>query len=333
MISPEDSAGHAAIVFNPVKVSRGRLQRAVEAQERLRGMRKSRWFATGREDSGRAAARAALESHPAVIIVAGGDGTLNAVVDVVHGCDVPLALVPFGTANLFARHLQLPLHDVEASVRTAFEPTAERVDVAVAELHDELGDRSLHTFMVMAGIGLDAEMAEGTSPKRKSRLGWFAYVRPIVASIFGNRMFDLSYSVNGTLGGSTRAHTVIVGNCGVLTANLLLIPDARVDDGLLDVVMFRPRNWNGWTQIGLRLTTQGLVHRLRVGRFLARLVPDQKALRYSQGRMFEAEFDKPRTIQIDGDVIGGIVRVRTTVRHGALLMVLPPGPRRVVPAD
>lgn len=318
------SPGHAAIVFNPVKMPQAPVRRIVQEHERRHGWSESRWYATGAQDSGRGAAHEALADNPAVVIVAGGDGTLRTVADVICDSGVPLAVLPLGTANLFARHMRLPLDDVDASVRAAFALDTKHVDVAVAELEDEEGCRSEHTFMVMAGIGIDAEMAENTSPTKKQRLGWFAYVKPIAESIIGNRLFDISYRVNGHPGGSTRAHTVIVGNCGMLTANILLIPDARVDDGLLDAVMFRPRGWFGWTQIGTRLTTQGIVHRSRIGRTLGRFAPNQKVLRYSQGRVFEAEFNEPHKIQIDGDVIGAIVRARISIRHGALLMALPP---------
>jgi diacylglycerol kinase family enzyme len=169
-------ARHAAVVYNPVKVPLDRVRRAVQAREREHGWGESRWYETSREDSGLRAAEEALAGGPAVVIVAGGDGTVRTVAEAVYESGTPLALIPAGTGNLLARNLHLPLNNVEGAVAAAFEGTTRAVDVAVAELEDENGVKRTHVFLVMAGIGLDAEMAENTSAWAKRRLAWFAYV-------------------------------------------------------------------------------------------------------------------------------------------------------------
>src|SRR5690606_25962700 len=123
--------------------------------------------------------RSTLAAAPAVVMVAGGDGTVRAVAEVMQGTGIPVALVPLGTGNLLARDVGAPLNDIAACVSVAFAGEDRSVDVGVAELEDESGARRSHTFMVMAGIGLDAEMAESTSAIAKKHLGWFAYVTPI----------------------------------------------------------------------------------------------------------------------------------------------------------
>lgn len=314
----DDSGAHAAIVYNPVKVPLVRVRRAVEAQERLHGWSPSRWYATHREDSGGRAAQEALLSRPSVVIIAGGDGTVRAVAEVVQHGETPVAILPFGTGNLLARNLGLPLTDIDASVTTAFNGAERRVDVAVAELDDDAGTRAIHAFLVMAGIGLDAEMAKNTTPIVKRHLGWFAYVAPIARSIIGNRMFDLYYRVDGARGRSARAHTVIVGNCGTLTGSMLLLPAAKVDDGLLDVVMLRPKNWFGWARIGSRLAVQGVAHRSRFGRSAIRFAPVLRALAYAQGRQFDVRFEVPHSVELDGESFGRVVTARITIRPSAL---------------
>jgi diacylglycerol kinase family enzyme len=197
------------------------------------------------------------------------------------------------------------------------------VDVGVAEIDDESGARRTHTFMVMAGIGLDAEMAENTSAIAKKHLGWFAYVTPIARSVIANKLFHLDYRINGGRVRATRAHTVIVGNCGTLTGNMLLIPTAIIDDGLLDVVMMRPTGRFGWARIGTRLTLQGLARRSPLSRKLLQQTPDLHSLAYVQGRRFEARFDAPHLIELDGDSFGHITRVRVSVHPGALRVRVP----------
>ncbi|MBB4141069.1 diacylglycerol/lipid kinase family protein [Microbacterium invictum] len=309
---------HAAVVYNPVKVSLDRVRRAVQVQERRHGWDETRWYETSPEDSGLRAAQAALAEDPAVVIVAGGDGTVRTVAEVVYPTGTPVALVPAGTGNLLARNLGLTLSDVEGSVAAAFSGATRAVDIAVAEVEDETGERRTHAFLVMAGIGLDAEMAEHTSAVAKQRLGWLAYVTPIARSVIANRLIHLHYRVDGGHSRSVRAHTVIVGNCGTLTGNMLLIPAAKVDDGLLDVVMLRPKGRFGWARIGTRLTIQGVAHRSRLGRRWLQSAPELQALAYAQGRQFDVRFETPHGIELDGDSFGVVARARITVRPAAV---------------
>jgi len=311
-------ARHAAVVYNPVKVSLGWLRRAVQDREREHGWGPSRWYETSHADAGLLAAEEALAGDPTVVIVAGGDGTVRTVAEAVYESGTPLALVPAGTGNLLARNLRLPLNNIEDAVATAFAGTTRAVDVAVAEFEDEGGQRRRHVFLVMAGIGLDAEMAQNTSALAKRRLAWFAYVTPIARSIIAHRFFHLDYRVDGGHTRSARAHTVIVGNCGTLTGSMLLIPSAKVDDGLLDVVMLRPRGRFGWARIGARLAVQGVAHRSHFGRSMLRLTPDLQALAYAQGRQFDVRFQTPHGVELDGDSFGLVVRARITIRPGAL---------------
>lgn len=313
---------HAAVIYNPVKVPLDRVRRAVEQQQHLSGWDESRWYETSSEDSGRSAAKEALAGDPAVIIVAGGDGTVRTVAEAVQRSGTPLALLPAGTGNLLARSLGLPLNDPERSVAVAFTGLTRTVDLAVADLEDEEGRRSVRVFLVMAGIGLDAEMAQNTSAQAKKNLGWLAYVTPIARSIIANRLFHLDYRVDGGHTRSTRAHTVIVGNCGTLTSNMLLIPAARIDDGLLDVVMLRPKGRFGWAGIGTWLTVQGIAHRSRFGRSVFRLAPGLRALAYAQGRQFDVRFESPHAVELDGDGFGLVTRARITVRPGALRLCI-----------
>lgn len=309
---------HAAVVYNPVKVRLGELRRAVQRHESSAGWAPSRWYETAADDSGREAVEDALAGEPAVLIVAGGDGTVRVACAAAHPLGVPVALVPAGTGNLLARNLGVPLNDVLGAVAVAFTGTVREVDVAVALLEDGEGGRRTETFMVMAGIGLDAEMADSTSAWAKKRMGWVAYVPPIARSIGAHRLFRLHYRVDRGRTRSASAHTVIVGNCGTLTGNMLLIPAARVDDGLLDVVLLSPKGRFGWAGIGARLAAQRFARASRLGARLLELAPDVQALNYAQGQQFDVRFDTPHAVELDGDRFGLVARARITVRPSAL---------------
>lgn len=111
---------------------------------------------------------------------------------------------------------------------------------------------------------------------------------------------------------------MIIGNCGTLTANLLLLPEAVLDDGRLDVVVLRPKTVFGWGHIGTRITAHGVLRRFRLGRKLVELSPDLKALHYRQGRQIEVRFSVPHVIELDGVSSGPVIGARFTAHRGEL---------------
>ncbi|WP_431031160.1 diacylglycerol/lipid kinase family protein [Plantibacter sp. RU18] len=316
-------AQRAAVVFNPAKVSVQALRSAVAAEERAAGWASSAWFETSRSDDGLAAAVDAARSAPDLILVAGGDGTLRAVAQALAGSGISLGLIPTGTGNLFARELHLPLNDLAASVTSAFDGSDRPVDVGLAVLEREDGTTSDHAFLVMAGIGLDAHMAGHTNERLKRRIGWLAYSDPIARSVVGNKQFDLSYRLDDRPEVTSRAHTVIVGNSGTLTGGMLLLPDAVIDDGRLDAVVFRPGRGSGWTNIGYRLAFNRMLHRTRFGRLLASVTPKSRAIRWAQGTRMSVRFPEPQEIQLDGDTQGPVTAASLSVHHHGLTIRVP----------
>jgi diacylglycerol kinase (ATP) len=322
-LPPLPSAPRAAVVYNPVKMNLPALRTAVGAEEQRNGWRPSAWFETSAADDGRAAARDALAANPAMVLVAGGDGTLRIVVEELVDSGTRIGLVPAGTGNLFARNLLLPLNQIETSVRTAFTGVDRRVDVAFAELERGDGRTIRRAFLVMAGIGLDAQMAANTNTRLKKRIGWLAYSGPIARSIIRNRQLEMLYRIDDGPEHPMRAHTVIVGNCGSLTANVLLLPHAVIDDGLLDAVVLRPKGGGGWAGIGYKLAFNRLFHRTRVGRFIDQGSPDFRALRYVQAHRLHVRFDREQEVELDGDSFGTVTAAALSVRHHALTIRVP----------
>jgi len=330
MPTPPNEPGppRAAVVVNPTKIDPARLRAVLRTEERAHGWAESLWFETSADDDGRAAARAARDARPSVVLVAGGDGTLRVVAAELRGTGTPVALLPSGTGNLFARNLGLPLGDLVRSVRAGFSGTDRPIDVGLADLTDPAGTTTSHAFLVMTGIGLDASMAADTNAWVKKRFGWVAYSDPIARSVIGNRQIPVHYGIDDGPLRSMSAHTIIVGNCGTLTAGILLLPAARPDDGILDAVAFRPAGWFGWTKVGYALTLNRFFARTRFGRLLARVLPTSRALRYTRARTLRLTVDTPERVQLDGDAFGEVVAVTlTTDHHGLVLRTEPDGPR------
>ena len=320
----------AAVVYNPVNISLVTLRQPFAREEKIAGLAPTVFIPTTAEDDGAIiATREALAGNPCVIVAVGGDGTIRAVAETMEahrtadGRDVPLGLIPTGTGNLLARTLHVPLVDTKRAVHVALNGVDRQIDTVVADLELD-GHTRRHLFLVMAGIGLDADMAAETDDRLKKRIGWLAYVAPIAQSVGRNRHHEAVVVIDGNETHSISAHTMIVGNCGSLPGNLLLLPEALIDDGLLDAVVLRPKGPGGWARIWSRLAVGGLLHRMKGGPQILRAAPSIHALRYTQAKTLELRLRSPQRIELDGDSFGKVSSLRVTVMHHGLTVRVPP---------
>lgn len=320
--SPKTGSRLAAVVYNPIKVDLPRLQSAVAAHDGLEGWGTTLWFETSLTDAGQQVTRDALAAGATMVIAAGGDGTVRAVAEVVHESDAVLALLPSGTGNLLARNLNLTLDDVGHAIEVAFTGVDRPIDIGLIDITDERGNRTHHAYVVMAGLGLDAKMLASTDAELKKRVGWLAYVRAIIDALRDKNELIFRYRLDGAPEQSMRAHTVIVGNCGALPANIVLLPDAAIDDGEFDVLLLRPESVIGWIQIFAKvLWENGIVRRTVAGRMLP--VAEVHAIRYGRARSIEVTLDTPQPIELDGDEFGRATALSTEVRPGGLTVRVP----------
>ncbi|TCK64425.1 diacylglycerol kinase family protein [Curtobacterium sp. PhB136] len=322
----------AAVVYNPVKVHLPTLKRTVAKYEREAGWRETLWFETTEADPGGGMARAALDAGADVVAAAGGDGTVRAVAEVVHGSDAALALLPSGTGNLLARNMKLPLDDLGASAHMIFSGHDRPIDFGLLRLERPDGAREEFGFLVMAGLGLDARMLANTRPGLKKRVGWLAYVDSLFRSLRDIDGFDFRYRLDESTTKSVRGHSVIVGNCGMLQANAMLLPEAEIDDGVFDIVVMRPRGFFGWVRIGARIFWENAILRwfrrsslgnTIVGRRIVSRAKQERPLRYLRGSEFVLRLEKPDEFEIDGDPVGEISAFRARIDPGSLRVRVP----------
>lgn len=313
----------AAVVYNPVKADRRALEKAV-ASAQPREWDEALWFETDADDDGRKAVESAVAEDVDVVLVAGGDGTVRMAAEILAGTGTALALLPSGTGNLLARNLGIDVTFLRASVRTAYDGRDRRIDVGWAEFERPDGGRAKHAFAVIAGFGLDAAMIENTDSELKRRLGWLAYVDAIVKSFQRIRRVRMRYRVDGGQQRTVGLNTLMVGNCGALTGNVVLLPDAKVDDGRLDVAILRPKDAYGWLQVVKYVAVNSaLLTRVLRRR---RLIGPQKAvptLGYGQCTSFKARLDEPMPVQIDGDPYGEAIAMQFTIQPNALVVKAP----------
>ena len=312
----------AAVIINPTKVDDvAAIRRQLTAVSTQVGWDEPIFYETTVDDPGTGQARLAVDDGVDLVCPLGGDGTIRAVAVALAGTRVPMGLLARGTGNLFARNLDVPFGEVEESFRVACTGRNRAIDVAWLELDpvaeveaDDEGQAEepvtgppveKHPFLVMAGMGFDAEIMGGTSEELKSSVGWSAYFVTGIRKLFVKR-FQVRYTIDGQVQPQVAARTIVFGNCGVLTGGIVLMPHAALDDGMVDCVVVSPKTIFGWTALA--------------GRVLSKSDKDMTQLVRTTGSEFDVEVDDPRPVQVDGDVIGEARRLRVTVDKQALIV-------------
>jgi diacylglycerol kinase (ATP) len=324
----------AAVVYNPIKVDVEALKASVALSAESAGWGETRWYETSQDDPGEGVTKQAISEGADVVLAAGGDGTVRAVAEGLRDTGVPIALLPSGTGNLLARNLNLTLDNLGESVTTAFTGTDRRIDLGVVEIERTDGSRDRHVFLVMAGLGLDARMIANTNPELKKRVGWLAYVDAIARSLRGNNRLRIRFKLDDDSPKGLRVNTILIGNCGSLPANILLLPEAAVDDGLFDIVALRPEGLIGWVQIWVKIVWEnGVLRRSTVGRKLMGRTKEVRTLRYMKGKKIVIRPEEPQEFQLDGDTFGEAAAIRAWVDPLALAVRIPADHADALPTE
>jgi diacylglycerol kinase (ATP) len=169
--------------------------------------------------------RRALDDGAELVIAWGGDGMVQRCVDVLAGSGASLAIVPAGTANLFATNLGIP-KDIEQAVAIGLHGERRALDVGRFN-----GER----FAVMAGAGFDAAMIRDAGDGGlKERFGRAAYVWTGSKNL-RSKPFRADIEVDGVDWYKGKASCILVGNVGKLFGGVEAFEDARADDGKLEL--------------------------------------------------------------------------------------------------
>jgi YegS/Rv2252/BmrU family lipid kinase len=227
------------IIFNPA--ARG--EKALKFRSHVEQM-KGDWIlkpTTGPGAARRLAAEAIAEGHK-TLVAAGGDGTLNEVLngigDAPDGFErVRLGVIPLGTINVFARELKLPLEP--RKIWPILESGKEsRIDLGLARFQNE-GRSEARYFIQLAGAGWDARAVELVNWELKKKIGSVAYV------VAGLNALTLPRAQIEISNGSQKesGELIILGNGKLYGGNFPILHQGDLQDGLLDAVVFRKVNW------------------------------------------------------------------------------------------
>lgn len=316
-VTPQSRYSRIAVVLNPSKSDDpARFRARVRDLVTGRGEPAPVFYDTSVEDAGRGQAEQALADGADLVIAAGGDGTVRMVAAALAHTDVSMAILPLGTGNLVARNLQVPLGDVEGALEVAISGPQKATDMAwlrTGHTVAELERAASRPFMVLAGVGADAEIMSITDPVLKRRIGWWAYVWAGFQRVFGHP-YDAQVQLAPDRPQQLKARTILIGNVGKLTAGVVLMPEANAFNRRLEVLVL---DWLGPAGLG-QIVTQLVAPKAKP---IARVSTMQRA-EVEEIRVVTA---KPQPVELDGDAVGEATHLVAKVDPGALRMQVPEG--------
>jgi YegS/Rv2252/BmrU family lipid kinase len=269
------------------------LRRVLEAQ----GVGDPLWYEVAKAKQAPDQVRRALKKGADLVFAWGGDGTVRRCIGEVAGSKAALAVIPAGTANLFATNMGIP-SDIEQAVAIGLRGERRRFDVGCFE-----GER----FAVMAGVGFDAAMIRD-SESLKERLGRMAYLWSGSRNL-REEAFEAVIEVNGAEWFQGRATCVLLGNVGKLFGGVEVFPGAKPDDGQLE--------------LGI-VTAEGLVQWART---LARTAAGDPVrapfVRATKAESVKVKLDRKIRYELDGGDRTKVKSFKVKVEPGALELCVP----------
>ena len=269
-------------------------------------------------------AEAAAKAGAPLVVAAGGDGTVNAVLNGLmrasggQECATKLGILPIGTGNVFAFNLDVPKHWREACA-VLREGAARRIDVGLAKPFAnskparKSGENTskkpqLRYFLLMAGIGFDAKVIEDTSLRLKFVLRDFAYVLRSLQNAIVHRGTQLTLSFDDGTRYSNVAWLSMVGNAASYAWAIRFTEHAQLDDGQLDVCLFPFAN---------KMVSVQQVMQLLMGQHVER-----GTAQYWKCKTVRVESEPPVPVQLDGDE-WGTTPLELSVLPGVLQVLAP----------
>jgi YegS/Rv2252/BmrU family lipid kinase len=252
-------------------------------------------------------ARQAAADHLDVVIVAGGDGTVNEVVNGLVGSKTALGVLPVGTGNLWAKQLRVPTYTLANPLRLR-KAARDLVDGTIKAI--DVGQVDGHTFLCWASAGLDAQVTTEMEPRDRAtkRLGALPY---LIAAVLVARSFQGVQTTITLDDVVVRGRTllVMVNNIQQYGGVVEVAPRARLDDGLLDVFVFKGLGFSYVVRHLFKMVSQ-------------RYLEDPEIV-HRQARRIEIRAEETMPVQVDGDPLGS-TPVRIRIVHRALRIVAPP---------
>ena len=257
---------------------------------------------TERKGHGAEIAREAVAAGVDIVAAVGGDGTINEVASQLVGSRTALAIIPHGSGNGLAYHLQIPIN-VKKALAVINDLRIEKMDV---------GYVNGKPFFSIAGIGFDAKVAYDfeADPHR----GFFTYFKHILHNYFQYQSCDYHITYDGQVI-DTKAFFITFANSSQWGYNVRIAPMASMHDGLLDVCMVkRPKLLLKMLNVDLPKLLNSRFDKSSIVQYLA-----------CQRICIEPTVPHPIYLHIDGDTAGQVEKVEIEMKREVLNAVVPLG--------
>ena len=287
------------IIFNPTAGSAGR---RADTRKRLKELEPFAFRTTRKRGDAEKWARHARESKTRFVVVAGGDGTLN---EVVNGLGPPsrrmcIGLVPLGTGNDFARTMGLPL-SIEENLEILRFGKRTRIDVVRVK-----SDISRYFINVSAG-GFSGIVGKKMTPRIKRTWGPLAYVRGAAAALLKLRAYKTDIVLDDRERFSAELYNVVIANGRFVAGGLPIAPTADPTDGKLEVVLI-PKL--GAAEMGL------LAAQIVLGKHLS-----SSATIFRQAKKIVVRSRSGMYFNVDGELVGNAPAVFQIMPHALNFIV------------
>jgi YegS/Rv2252/BmrU family lipid kinase len=243
-------------------------------------------------------ARRAREEGADLVVIWGGDGTLQRCIDGLADTGATIAIMPAGTGNLLAANLGIPT-DLRKAVEIALHGHRQPLDTGKAN-----GEH----FAVMAGAGFDALMLRDAGSQLKGRIGPAAYLWSGAFNL-NAPVVDASIVVDGESFFQGALSCVLMANVGKVLGGIEAFEKAEPDDGILDLAVITARNPVQWTRT---------IGRVALGR-----AEDSPFVEVTRGKRFEIQFAEPFLYELDGDPRKAVVRLSVAVHPASITVCVP----------
>lgn len=260
------------LIYNPA--ARGEKARMLDSRLRTFA-RDATIFGSEKPGDAKRLAAAAVQKGFDTIVAAGGDGTVNEVVNGMADSEASLGILPIGTMNVFAQEIGLPANQISKCWDLILSGETRSIDLALA---------NNDYFVQLAGVGLDAQALKETDRDVRRTIGPLSYIIS-AAEIIGRPAPNLFVSSPDRP--NTKASFVLVGNGKYYGGPLSFFRDAKNDDGLLDVLIFKNL---GYFEVARYL------HEILLG-------TQKDDTEYFQTRSIHISSDQDVPVEIDGEVV------------------------------
>jgi len=272
------------------------LRRVLEAE----GVADPFWVEVPKSKKAPAQVQRALDDGAELVFAWGGDGMVQRCVEVLAGSGARLAIIPAGTANLFASNLGIP-QDIEEAVAVGLHGDRHEFDVGRFN-----GER----FAVMAGAGFDAAMIRDSGDGGlKERIGRAAYVWSGSENL-RSKPFRATIEVDGAEWYKGEATCILLGNVGKLVGGVEVFEDARPDDGKLEVGVVTAEGVLDWSRM--------------MGRAVAGSLGDSPFTQTTKARDVKVKLSRKVLYELDGGDRTKVKSFKVKVEPRAISVCVPP---------